>query len=161
MSVEAALQQLNMCRATIKANIGGITHEESLQRPSPAGNCANWVLGHLVAVRNGFLPVFGGEPVWSQAECARYDRHAPPIADDEAMPLEEIWKAFEQTQERLRTAVSALTPERLAQRSPVNTSKDRVETVGSVLAVLGFHDAYHAGQTGLLRRLLGKPPADL
>jgi uncharacterized damage-inducible protein DinB len=162
MNVEIALQQLQFCRATVKANLGGITHEESLRQPTPAGNCANWILGHLVATRSNFLRVFGSEPVWSEAERARYDRHAPPITNGrDAKPIDEIWKAFEATQERLERAVSALTPERLRERSPFSPSNDPKETLGSMLATLGFHDAYHAGQTGVLRRLIGKPPADL
>jgi uncharacterized damage-inducible protein DinB len=32
-----------------------------------------------------------------------------------------------------------------------------IGTVREALAVLQFHEAYHAGQVGLLRRLLGKP----
>src|SRR5687768_11640429 len=112
MSIDTALLQLQMCQATVKANLGGITHEESLRQPTPAGNCANWVLGHLVATRCGFLKVFGSEPVWDEADCARYDRHGPPITRaSDAKPLDEIWKAFDASQERLRTAVSALTPE--------------------------------------------------
>ncbi len=31
----------------------------------------------------------------------------------------------------------------------------RKETVGTLLAGLVFHDAYHVGQTGLLRRIAG------
>ena len=158
MNVETAVMQLHMCRSTVRANLGGITHEESLRQPTPAGNCANWVLGHLVAVRSGFLPVFGGEAVWGDADCARYDRHGPPITRaEDALPLEEIWRAFEESQDRLLSAVSELTPAQLAAQSPIDPS----QTVGAILATLGFHDAYHAGQTGMLRRLLGKPPADL
>ena len=158
MNNETALLQLQFCYNVIKANLGGITHEESLYQPTPAGNCANWVLGHIVAIRCEFLPVFGSEPVWDEADCAPYNRHGPPLTQaDEAKPLDEIWKALDATQERLRNAVSALTPEMLSQKSPNDPNK----TVGAMLAVLGFHDAYHAGQTGMLRRILGKPPADL
>ena len=32
---------------------------------------------------------------------------------------------------------------------------------GILLGVLTFHDAYHSGQTGVIRKLLGRPPADL
>jgi hypothetical protein len=94
MNAETAVLQLHMCRATVKASLGGITHEESLRLP-PAGNCANGVLGHLVSARCRFLQGLGGEPVWSDADRARYDRHAPPITrPEDALPLEEIWRAF-------------------------------------------------------------------
>jgi hypothetical protein len=31
--------------------------------------------------------------------------------------------------------------------------------IGTLLASIAFHEAYHLGQTGLSRRLLGKPGA--
>jgi uncharacterized damage-inducible protein DinB len=162
MSPETLEQQLRICHSLVKANVGGVTHEESLQQPEPAGNCLNWVLGHLVATRSAFLRGLGGEPVWTQEECRPYDRHAPPIGDDSAAtPLAEIWKAYDLSQERLLTAVAGLTPERLVAPVPAELRGGPAKTVGALLAFLGVHDAYHTGQTGVLRRLLGKPPADL
>jgi uncharacterized damage-inducible protein DinB len=151
-----------MCRAVIKANVGEITHEESLKQPAPAGNCVNWVLGHLVATRSNFLLALGGEPVWGDADRNRYDRHGPPIkSGNEAKPLAEIWKALDDSQQRLVKTVSELTPQRLAEKAPFSPSNDPDETIGSLLTTFAFHEAYHAGQTGVLRRIVGKPPADL
>ena len=162
MTPEAFAYQLNLSYAVVKRNVGKITHEESLVQPAPAGNCLNWVLGHLVATRNNLLRGLGGEPAWSKAECARYERHGPPIKSaGEARPLEEIWSAFDASQERLLSIVSELTPQQLAQKAPFSPSNNRDETVGSLLASFAFHDAYHTGQTGLLRRIVGKAPADL
>jgi len=162
MSPETFLLQLQLCYAVVRANVGEITHEESLKQPSPAGNCVNWVLGHLVATRSGFLRALGGEPVWGDADCERYDRHGAPIKSaSEAKPLEEIWQAYEASQQRLRKTVSELTAQQLAEKAPFSPSNSPDETVGSLLAVFAFHDAYHTGQTGILRRIVGKPPADL
>lgn len=162
MSPETFLRQLRMSHALVKANVGEVTHEESLKQPAPAGNCVNWVLGHLVATRSNFLLALGGEPVWGETDRARYDRHGPPIkSGSEAKPLAEIWKAFDISQQRLVETVSKLTPQRLAEKVPFSPSNNPDETTGSLLAVFAFHDAYHAGQTGVLRRIVGKPPANL
>jgi uncharacterized damage-inducible protein DinB len=162
MSPETFLQQLQLCHHIVKANLGSITHEESLKQPLPAGNCANWVLGHLVATRSHFLRGLGGEPVWGEVDTARYDRHGAPIQSaSEAKPLEEIWKAYDLSQQRIRDTVSRLSPRQLAEKAPFSPSNNPHETVGSLLAVFAFHDAYHTGQTGILRRIAGKPPADL
>jgi uncharacterized damage-inducible protein DinB len=162
LSPDSFLLQLQICHAVVKANIGEVTHEESLKQPAPAGNCVNWVLGHLVATRSEFLRGLGAEPVWGEADCKRYERHGAPIKSaKEAKPFEEIWKAYELAQQRIRTAVSELTPQQLAAKAPFSPSNNPKETVGSLLAVFAFHDAYHTGQTGVLRRIVGRPPADL
>jgi uncharacterized damage-inducible protein DinB len=154
--------QLRFTENVIRKNAGDVTHEESLRSFQPAGNCLNWVLGHLVAIRSQLLAPLGGQPVWSDAECAPYDRHAPPLANPaKAKPLAEIWRAFDVTQARLLEAAGRLTAAELSEPLPSDAPESPAKTRGELLAVLGFHDAYHAGQTGVIRRLLGKLPADL
>jgi len=154
--------QLLFCENVVRKNVGDVTHEESL-RPFPAaGNGVNWVLGHLVAIRSQLLAAIGGQPVWSEKECEPYDRHAPPLEhSSQAKPLAEIWRAFDLTQARLLETIGRLTAEDLARPVAPEVANPLVKTRGDVLGVIGFHDAYHAGQTGTLRRLLGKPRADL
>lgn len=36
----------------LQRNTAGLSHEDSLVQPQPAGNCLNWVLGHILAHRN-------------------------------------------------------------------------------------------------------------
>ena len=36
----------------ITRNCEGLVHNETLIRPQPKGNCANWVLGHIVHNRS-------------------------------------------------------------------------------------------------------------
>jgi uncharacterized damage-inducible protein DinB len=151
--------QLQFTESVLRRNVGDVTHDESLLSFQPAGNGLNWVLGHLVAIRSRFLAQMGGAAVWSDAECRPYDQHAPPPTDCcPARPLAEIWAAFDSTQARLLELAGRLTPAELSEPLPPG---ELARTRGEALAVMGFHDAYHAGQTGLIRRLLGKPPADL
>jgi len=151
--------QLRFTEGVIRKNVGDVTPEESLRSFQPAGNGVNWVLGHLVAIRSQMLVALGAQPVWSAAECGPYDRHAAPFTDSsKAKPLVEIWGAFELTQARLLEVAARLTAAELSEALPAGAP---AKTRGELLAVLGFHDAYHAGQTGMIRRLLGKPPADL
>lgn len=162
MSIETINAQFQMSSMVMKANVGDVTHEESLIQPQPAGNCLNWILAHQVAIRCHFIEGFGGIPVWSKADIKKYDRHEPPIADPaEAKPLSEIWKALDDTLGAITKIVSELTPQQLKEKAPFSPVNNPDETIGSLLAAFAFHDAYHAGQTGVLRRLIGKPPADL
>jgi hypothetical protein len=43
-------------------NIEGITNEEALIFPNGEANCMNWVLGHLIHIRNPLLNILGEEP---------------------------------------------------------------------------------------------------
>jgi hypothetical protein len=146
----------------MKANIGSITHEESLIQPQPAGNCLNWVLGHIIVSRGHLLRALGAQPVWDEETSKPYQRHQTPLANpDQAVPLPEIWTSLQQSLDQLKKAASKLTAEQLAQKAPSSPDYKPDATWEYVLAVNAFHDAYHAGQTGILRRLIGKPPADL
>jgi uncharacterized damage-inducible protein DinB len=44
---------------------------------------------------------------------------------------------------------------RAAQTAPFSPSGNPKETVGSLMGVLAFHEVYHVGQVGMLRRWAG------
>lgn len=130
----------------IQVNTNGISHEESLVQPKPAGNCMNWVLGHVVAYRTDVLRLVGQQPVWNEHDAAVYLRGSEPLADAaKARPLPQILEDFARSQETLIQGLRALTPEDLQR-----------DELGEKITWLHFHEAYHAGQIGLLRRLVGK-----
>jgi uncharacterized damage-inducible protein DinB len=159
---DTVLLQLQFSQMVLRKNVGDVTHEESLRAFAPGTSCLNWILAHVVATRCRTLQALGGEPIWTDAACRRYDRHAPPLTDaSEARPLAQLWSDLDREQERLVAAIRRLTPEDLSRPAPPDSEGDPVRAHGELLAVFGFHDAYHAGQTGLVRRFLGRPPADL
>ena len=87
------------------------------------------------------------------SDAAPYARGSDGLRDlSRARPLTEILADLRRTQERLLGRLGRLSDADLAE--PVKDG-----TVGSQLAFLHFHEAYHAGQVGLLRRLLGKEGA--
>ncbi len=136
---------------TIKRNLEAITHEESMRAASPAGgNCLNWVLGHLVQTRNAVLRLAGAETIWDDALMGVYSAQEGVVFDPaRALPRERLIADLDESQARLRTVLPGITPERLAGPSLFGT-------VGAALAFLTFHEGYHAGQLGILRRVLGK-----
>ena len=144
----------------IHANLEGFTHEDGLRRPEPDGNCANWVLGHIVASRNGILAILGEEPALHGAVADRYKRGSSAISHErDAAHMELLVKALDDSQERILDALARATALDLAKpaAAPVVTSGDT--SVGGQLSFLHFHESYHSGQLGLLRRLAGKPGA--
>ncbi len=152
-NVDALRMLFGINYEVLKKNLDGITHEESLLQPQGAGNCLNWVLGHIVATRDLALQLLKQEPVWSDEEAANYRRGSAPIQDGaQAMSLERIFADLGRSQDRLAAGLAQATESHLSAPAP---DRSVAETVGDTLFVLHMHDAYHAGQTGLLRRMAG------
>jgi hypothetical protein len=154
----AVVTQMTYVERVLNANLAGLTNEDSLVQPTPAGNCLNWVVGHLLASRNHMAAVLGLPPVWDETLAARYDRGTEPITRAEQAParLEQILVEFNASQAPLVRALQAISEEQLSAKAPFSPTSNPEETVGSLLAVMLFHECYMVGQTGLLRRIAGK-----
>ncbi|GAB0156490.1 hypothetical protein CHRYSEOSP005_17550 [Chryseobacterium sp. Alg-005] len=128
----------------ISMNLEGITHEESMIFPNGDANCMNWILGHLIYIRNAFLNILGEESVWDNEKFSAYNRGEIPLnRKDEFVNFEDLKSYLKNSQDKLESAFNKL-------------EKIDHENVND-LAILSFHEAYHSGQLGYLRRILGKP----
>jgi uncharacterized damage-inducible protein DinB len=156
--------QFGLCSYVIEKNVRGVSHEESLINPQPGGSCLNWVLGHLARSRNRALNLVGQKPMFPNEEFAAYDDHGgKPFSPETAIDFEELKRRYKALQEPLVNGLQALPAEQLDRPAPISPTGNPDETVGSLLAALAFHEAYHAGQAGILRRVVGregviKPP---
>ncbi len=158
--IEILRNQNRMTHSVVRMNTDGVSHAESLVAPQPAGNCMNWVVGHLLCVYNRVLPLAGQTPVMDTEELSHYERGAAPIqSPSEAMDLGVLLVAMDKAVDRLDAGLSGFTSETLDQKSPFSPSNNPEETIRSVMSTVLFHQAYHAGQTGVLRRVVGKPGA--
>jgi uncharacterized damage-inducible protein DinB len=135
---------------------GDLSHEESLFQPQPAGNCLNWIVGHLVVTRGEMLQLLGREPIWSEEEGLSYKRGATALIDPEtAHPFDKVRQDFDHSQARVLETLQEATDEILAARAPFSFLGREEDSFKALLAGFAFHESYHVGQTGLLRRLLG------
>lgn len=158
-AIEVFQHQAHIVDKVLQMNLQGITHEESLIQPHPGGNCLNWVVGHLTCIYGEVLPLLGQEPVMKEA-LKRYARGSAPIQDPaEALDLQELMKGWEEATKRVEAGLAGLTAEDLDKPSPISPSNNPEETMRTILGTVLFHQAYHAGQTGILRRIAGKEGA--
>lgn len=158
--IEVFLSQARTIDSVVRLNLEGINHEESLYQPQPAGNCLNWVLGHLLFVYQQVFPLLHQKPVMGGDALDRYRRGSAPLnGPSEAISWTELKTAWEEAVKRVDVGLSSLSPEMLDSPAPFSPSKKPDETVRSLLAMVFFHQAYHAGQAGLLRRIVGKKGA--
>jgi len=164
MHAKTIAYQFGLCSHILERNLAGLSHEESLINPQPAGSCLNWVLGHVTRTRNRALSLVGGRPLFANEEFDAYDDNGGVTFQAEtAIHLDELKRRFKALQEPLVSGLDSMSIEAMDKPAPVSPTGNPNETVGSLLAALAFHEAYHVGQTGMLRRIVGregvvKPP---
>jgi uncharacterized damage-inducible protein DinB len=131
-------------------NVKGLSHEDSLVQPPAGGNCLNWVAAHIVASRNAILELLGEAPVWDAERVERFRRGSRPVQDTkDSLPFDSIVTDFRRSQERIQAGLARLDDGGLLEKRGDDTIADK-------LHFLQFHEAYHIGQAGLLRRMAGK-----
>lgn len=149
-SLLAKLYEINY--GALFRNLEGITHEESFIAPEPAGNCLNWVLGHIVATRNRLLPLVGEAPIWPRELAFLYSgREGAGWLRETASHLDSIKTDLARSQQQLLSALDNMTDQALA--APSHDGRPLAQVIG----FFQFHESYHGGQIALLRRIIGKP----
>ena len=150
-------QQARAAHRVVRLNLDGLTHEETLIQPAAGGNCLNWVVGHLLAIYHKALPLLGQDPVMSPRALERYDRGSAPLRDGgDAIDIADLLAAWDETSRRVDAGLAAFDVSTLGDKAPFSPSNNPNETMGSLLATVAWHQAYHTGQTGLLRRIAGR-----
>ncbi len=125
-----------------KVNLEGITNEESLKEMHNC-NSINWIVGHLIYTRNSITSQLGLPPVADEAMKAIYARGTIDPDLSKAISLDVLKKLYVDSQPQIIESLGKITD----------------EVVLEQLTFMGFHEAYHIGQIGLLRKMLGKEGA--
>ena len=157
--MKETITQFEVARWALQRNVEGLSHEESLVTPEKGGNCMNWVVGHLISTYDSLLGAMGAEAVGDPDEMAPYERGCETLDPAKARRFEELLADFERVHARFVERLAALAPEELAAPAPFSPRNDPDETIGSLVVLIAFHQAYHVGQTGVLRRVAGRAGA--
>ncbi|SIP86202.1 hypothetical protein SAMN05880574_1019 [Chryseobacterium sp. RU37D] len=144
--IEIVKTQISSNYKVISMNIEGITNEEAMVFPKEEANCMNWILGHLIYIRNPLLNILGEESVWDMEKFSAYNRGEIPLErKDEFISFEELKSYLKKSQDKLEEKLNTM------EGFGTETIKD--------ISTLCLHEIYHGGQLGYLRRILGKPGA--
>ena len=137
-------------RRLLHSQAEGLTHTQSLLQP-PAGNCFNWVLGHIVVHRDKVISACGGRPVMDDAQTARYQNESDPVTADgeDVVAFDVLLELLDASQDQLAEVVAS------ADLAELQSVGDREVPLWKRIHFWYFHDTYHAGQTELLRGLAG------
>jgi hypothetical protein len=123
-------------------NLGGVTHADSVIKPEQC-NCINWIVGHIVYSRNGVMTALNQPQVTDASFKPIYDRYTNMQDTSTALSLDELIKLYKGSQARIIDNVISLKDGEVMDR----------------VTFLGFHEAYHLGQIGIVRKLIGKKGA--
>jgi len=136
----------------VARGLEGLSDEEVWRRLAESGNPMVWLVGHLTEARAGMLSAMG-----TPFDCGwgRVFQRGSMLADRGGYPSRDVIQgAWRATHAAMRDAFSAVTPDRLSAavaRRPV----PGVETLADLIAFCGFHESYHVGQMGFIRKQLG------
>jgi len=132
--------------------LNGLDREALLSRAGARSNPPVWIAGHLIEWRARIVTIIGGsaETPWNGMFAT-----GSTIRDlstyPEAGALLQLWSALS---EELMERLDGLTPEQLEAPAPPRIASHD-GTLRGALALFAFHEGYHVGQLGFLRKWLG------
>ncbi len=162
MSRDVLAASFSISQQIILGNVLGIDHEESLKQPQSEGNCLNWIAGHILSSRTSILETLGEKPFLSEEEEKAYRRGSEPLKlGDEGVDFDKLRAGLMQSGGIIVSKLNSLEDDYMEaeidpKEVPIPTEEP---TRNGLLTFLLYHEAYHVGQLGMGRRLLGKEGA--
>jgi uncharacterized damage-inducible protein DinB len=127
--------------------VEGIDDEAARVPLTEGGSHLHWLLGHLVASRDGLLEHLGAERVWDADSARAFGRGSGPDAPVVATIGEQLDRLRTQ-QARIGRALATIDDDALAREA------GRM-TLATAIEFLAWHETYHLGQATLYRRAAG------
>jgi uncharacterized damage-inducible protein DinB len=148
------VHQIRFSQMVLLKNLEDVTPEQSLIEPEGGANTLNWVVGHICVARNAMVKILRGAGHLPDGALAMYERTGN-YSRETALGLGLLLTHHAAMQQQLIEGLCEIGQERFAEPAPFSPVDDPNETIGSLLTKTVAHEMYHAGQAGLLRRLLG------
>ena len=160
---QLAQQQIIFAREYTKSLLADVPDEQWYQQPAGCPTNIAWQIAHLAFAQYALalMRVRGKEPtdqeLISNDFFKRFKKGSvPPTAAENEFTLAEIRATFDRVHERTLKEMPTFSEELLADPLPAPFVA-QANKLGSLL-FCAAHEMLHAGQIGLIRRQLGKPP---
>jgi uncharacterized damage-inducible protein DinB len=136
----------------IRQTLSDLPDDALWKQPGGQGNSIMWIVGHITQTRAGLLSLLGDRASTGWGELFR---RGAQRQDPSAYPEPQAIKAMGvDLTKKLRSRLATMTEDELA--APITTVKlPNVDTVVDALAFFAFHEAYHVGQLGYVKKALG------
>jgi hypothetical protein len=146
---------LKIEKELINQQTNGLVQSDTLIQPQPAGNCMNWVLGHLLESQIAMLEALGGVSPISRIELSRYGRESNPILGEceGILPLDTLLNNHDLVHNTILTRLDEMNETDMEHEI---LEHERLMKRGWRVFFLHFHYTYHIGQLEQLRQLAGK-----
>ncbi len=132
----------------------GVSDAESHSRNNDHVNHMKWIAGHLLNTRLDLLTkMTGGQPDTTYG--AQFGRGNSLDPNATYPPLEELTAKWSNSADAISEGIGHIPEEVLDSKAPAQTPIAD-ESFRGMLSFLISHEAYHVGQLGLLRKLIGK-----
>jgi hypothetical protein len=160
---QAVLKQIEFAREYVISLLADVEQEEWFRMPPGSPTHLAWQVGHLAMAEYG-LALFrqrGRQPEDMQLMGSSFrklfSRGSTPAATAAAYPSPaEIRATFDRVHAQALLEIPTFSAEQLAE--PSDMPYAGYPTKLGALLFCPLHEMIHAGQIGILRRLLGKPP---
>ena len=132
--------------------LNGLRRDELLTRPGPRSNPLLWIAGHLAQSRCRLLRLLGvpREVPWESLFAT-----GSKIGEPSQYPaIEEIQAVWRDVTEQLMYRLEAIGDDELSRQPPTGIATSD-GTLRGAIALFAFHEAYHVGQMGYVRKWLG------
>jgi uncharacterized damage-inducible protein DinB len=130
-----------------QTNTESLKSKDFLIQTATDGIHLNWILGHVLHSRQILLEALGADASVKNTEILKAYARGSKTQALEVMASQDLLQALEVSQTVLETALLAAD---FAAPSPMGKG-----TLEDYFEFMTWHETYHAGQSGVLRRLAG------
>ena len=162
-NLQMAIDQITAARRYTKTLLEDIDQNEWFRQPVAGINHVAWQIGHLAMAQYGLVLFrqrgrkLEDTELMSSAFRKKFSRGTTPNQDPDFYPMiEEIHDVFERVYRQSMEELATYPLEQL--NDPVEDPYAAYPTKLGCLIFCAHHEMLHAGQVGMLRRLLGNDP---
>ncbi|MBZ0266480.1 DinB family protein [bacterium] len=153
MDKNLVIRQFMITYDTLNKNLSDISDVDGGKTIEPLNKSVQWLVGHLLAARQFMHSMVSLDALLSDAEMQQFTTGSGGTVTEDMPPLSELVDRFKKAQRLLFNYLKEIDSSALDKEL-----KDdfRGSNLGEAFHFHAFHEAYHIGQLGLMRRLLGK-----
>ncbi len=161
--LEIATRHIHSARQYTLSLLDGLTADDWFWTPRPAVTHIAWQVGHLAFAQYGLVLFRQRGRLAEDAELMSsgfrktFAKGTTPSPDRSSYPvIDEIRKTFDRVYDQAMSELNEMDDDGLDE--PVESPHAAYSTRYGALLFAADHEMLHAGQIGLLRRLMGKLP---